>query len=261
MDDKILAQSGIVVLTFSKGVQDLDIIALIPPMGASLLACVVEDLVICSEDAIFLACAARSLGPPIRFGDLIVPAFSIGLDGTSIHNGNTSGQAQTDPNVVETLAIICREQGARAYGGRNASCEALYRITSEMVAGFREHGFISMENGEASTLLAMARMFGFLGSVLFQPYIDLTQGWNPILLREESYRSISRLQAEVVLEAGIRLKGQGMFYQIPQTIFCAEAKLFLWSLLALGGKHGNTSIDQSQAGCDRPGGATLGKNH
>jgi uridine phosphorylase len=211
VDDKILALSGIVVLTFSKGVQDLDIIALIPPMGASLLACVVEDLVVCGVDAIFLACAAWSLGPPIRFGDLIFPAFSIGLDGTSIHNSNTSGQAQTDPNVIETLATIYRQQGARAYVGSNALCEALYRIISAMVAGFRQHDCISMENGEASTLLAMARMLGFLGSVLFQPYIDLTQGWNPIPLREESYRSICRLQAEVVLEAGIRLKGQGMF--------------------------------------------------
>jgi hypothetical protein len=69
VDDTTLALSGIVVLTFSKGVQDLDIIALIPPMGASLLACVVENLVVCGVDAIFLACAAWSLGPPIRFND------------------------------------------------------------------------------------------------------------------------------------------------------------------------------------------------
>jgi uridine phosphorylase len=114
-----LALSGIAVLTFSRGVMDrldelcgladvswissahhpyaaahlvrsaeyqgLGITALVLPMGASPLSCIVEDLAICGVEAVFLVCAAWSLGPPVQFGDLILPTSSVGRDGTSIH--------------------------------------------------------------------------------------------------------------------------------------------------------------------------------
>ncbi len=190
--------------------QRLNVMALVPPMGASPLACIVEDLVACGVRAIFLACAAWSLGPPVRFGDLIVPAFSIGPDGTSIHYGNTTGHVSADPVMVEALTAACRELGATTHVGGNACGEALYRITPQMAEGFRQRGCLSMENGEASTLLAMAQTLGVHGGVLFQPYIDLAEGWNPTRLGEESYRVTCRLQAEVVLKASDWLSRQGL---------------------------------------------------
>jgi uridine phosphorylase len=249
LDDERLALDGIAVLTFSRGVmerleelcgladakwlsplhhpyaashvtkrgtfQGLDVIALVPPMGASPLACVVEDLVACGAQAIFLVCAAWSLGPPVQFGDLIVPAFSAGPDGTSLHYGNTAGYVAAGPAIVEALAAAGRAQGATVHMGGNGSCEALYRITPEMVADFRARGCLCMENGEANTLLAMARTLGVLGGVLFQPYIELAQGWDPARLREERYRATCRLQAEVVLEASLRLERQGLLERKP----------------------------------------------
>jgi uridine phosphorylase len=137
VDDDILHLGGIAVLTFSKAVVDrmeeicdaedaewlspshhpyaaprivkrgvfdgLSITVLVPPMGASPLSCVVEDLVACGIEAIFLVCAAWSLGPPVQFGDLIVPTFSVGQDGTSIHYGNSYGEVHTAPEVVHAL--------------------------------------------------------------------------------------------------------------------------------------------------------------
>jgi uridine phosphorylase len=182
-----------------------DIAVLVPPMGASPLACIVEDLAACGVQAIFLVCAAWSLGPPLQFGDLIVPAFSVGPDGTSFHYGNTSGHVSADPAVVEALAAACRERGATVHVGGNATCEAMYRITSEMVKDFRTRGCLCMDNGEASTLFALARSLNIRGGVLFQPYIELARGWNPVWLRDERYRDACRLQAEVVLEASARL--------------------------------------------------------
>ena len=189
--------------------EGIDITVLVPPMGASPLACIMEDLAACGVQAIFLVCAAWSLGPPIQFGDLIVPAFSIGPDGTSIHYGNTSGQVHADPVVVEVLAAACRERGATVHVGGNASCEALYRITPQMAEDFRERGCLCMENGEASTLFAVTRTLGVLGGVLFQPYIELAQGWDPARL-DEVYRTTCHLQAEVVLEAGVQFARQGL---------------------------------------------------
>ncbi len=126
LGDGELKLGGVAVLTFSKAVVDwlqalcgledtawitpyhhpyaaaeivkrgafegIDVTVLVPPMGASPLACIVEDLVACGVQAIFLVCAAWSLGSPVQFGDLIVPAFSVGPDGTSIHYGNTSAK-------------------------------------------------------------------------------------------------------------------------------------------------------------------------
>jgi len=243
LEDDRLSLSGMAVLTFSKSVVDrleelcglediawlgpehhpyaaaqvvkrgafegMEVTALVPPMGSSPLACMVEDLVACGVGAVFLVCAAWSLGPPIHFGDLIVPAFSVGHDGTSIHYGNRQGETHAMLRVVDALTEACRILDARHHVGGNGSCEALYRITPHMADAFRRRGCLCMDNGEASTLFALARTLNLLGGVLFQPYIELAQGWDPAWLRDARYRDACRLQAEVVLRAGIRLGREG----------------------------------------------------
>jgi uridine phosphorylase len=184
--------------------QGRDVIVLVPPMGASPLACILEDLIACGIQVVFLVCAAWSLGPPVEFGDLIIPIFSRGIDATSIYYGNKCGYISADPQVVEALVMASNQRGPKVHIGGNASCEALYRITPQMVAERRLQGCLCMENGEASTVFAVSRELGILGGVLFQPYIDLTKGWNPALL-DERYHAVSRIQAEIVLDAGIDL--------------------------------------------------------
>jgi uridine phosphorylase len=244
LGDKALRLSGIAVLTFSKatverletlcGLQDaawlgpqhhpyaaahivkqgsfegLDVTVLVPPMGSSPLACIVEDLAACGVQAVFLVCAAWSLGPPLHFGDLIVPSISLGRDGTSIHYGNEQGAAHASSAVVDALATACRERGIRHHVGGNATCEALYRITPQMAEDFRQDGCLCMDNGEASTLFAMAGALNLVGGVLFQPYIELAAGWDPARLGDERYRDACRLQAEIVLQASVRLRQQGL---------------------------------------------------
>ena len=190
--------------------QGLGVTAIVPPMGASPLACIVEDLVACGVETVFLVCAAWSLGPPVQFGDLILPTFSVGRDGTSIHYGNPSGRVFADAKVVEALMTACRGQGVVAQAGGNVTCEALYRITPQAVREARQQGCLTMDNGEASTLLAMSRILGIRGGVIFQPYIELERGWDPALLRGTAYRDTCRLQAEVALEAAVRLADQGL---------------------------------------------------
>jgi uridine phosphorylase len=240
LGDEELRMAGVAVLTFSKVVVDrleelcaledaawlsphhhpyaaphavkrgafhgLGVAVLVPPMGASPLACIIEDLVACGVEAVFLVCAAWSLGPPVRFGDLIVPTFSVGPDGTSIHYGNDAGEVHAAPEVVDALVEACLSLGARCHVGGNGTCEALYRITPQMTEGFRERGCLCMDNGEASVVLATAQTLGVGGGALFQPYIELERGWDPTLLRDERYRAACRLQAEVVLEASVRLR-------------------------------------------------------
>jgi len=243
LTDRDLRLSGIAVLTFGRGVverlvercgladaqwlgphvhpysapqvtkrgsyEGLDVIVLVPPMGASPLACTVEDLIACGVRAVFLACASWSLGPPVQFGDLIVPSFAGGPDGTSIHYRNTGDRIVADPAVVSALSAAAREHEAPVHIGGNASCEALYRITEPMVGSFRKQGCLSMENGEAATLFAVCRSLGVLGGAIFQPYIDLAQGWDPSRLNDV-YQATCRLQADVVLDAALRLHDVGL---------------------------------------------------
>ena len=192
-----------------KGIYEgFGVAALVPPMGASPLSCVIEDLVACGVKCVYLACACWSLGEPVQFGDMIVPEFSVGRDGTSIHYGNRSDCIEGYTSVVNALAEAARERGATVHVGGNASCEALYRISSEMAEGFRKQGCLCVENGEASTVFAVCKTLGIRGGVLFQPYIDLTQGWNPDAL-DERYGETGKLQGEVLLDASVRLREQG----------------------------------------------------
>jgi uridine phosphorylase len=243
LEDDQLALSGAAILTFSKVVmdrlqercelktvqwisskhhpynaatmvmrgqyQELGIIAIVPAMGASPLSCIIEDLIACGVRAIFLACAAWSLGPPVEFGNLIVPEFSIGQDGTSLHYGNSTGHITAKQSVVEALVAACHAQEVKVHIGGNATCEALYRITPRMVTDFRKRGCLCMENGEASTVLTMSHVLGFIGGVLFQPYIDLQDGWNPTRI-DARYHTTCIVQADVVLDASLRLKEQGL---------------------------------------------------
>jgi len=185
--------------------EGLDVIVLVPPMGASPMACTIEDLVACGVRVVFLVCAAWSLGPPLRFGEFVVPSFVVGPDGTSIHYGNDEGYVEADAAVISALADAGRGHGAVVHVGGNASCEALYRITPEAIASFRSRGCLTMENGEAATLSSVCRSLGALGGALFQPYLDLTRGWEPSRL-DVAYRETGRLQADVVLEAALRLR-------------------------------------------------------
>lgn len=190
--------------------RELGIAVLVPPMGASPLACIVEDLAACGVRAVFLVCAAWSLGAPVEPGDLIVPSFSVGLDGTSLHYGNQGGLVRDQQTVVDALSQACQALGIRYHVGGNGTCEALYRIDADMVAGFRRRGCLCMENGEANVVFAAAQALGILGGVLFQPYIELQRGWEPAYLQDERYRAGCRRQADVVLEAAVQLRDTGV---------------------------------------------------
>ena len=84
----------------------------------------------------------------------------------------------------------------------------MYRITPEMADSLRHRGCLSMENGEAAVVFAVCRALGIPGGVIFHPYIDLTEGWNPQRL-DDAYQGTCRLQAAIVLDAGHRLRRAG----------------------------------------------------
>jgi uridine phosphorylase len=179
--------------------------AFVPPMGPSTLASFCEELIHYGARIIFLLCASWGLGSPyLDEGEIHLPSFAVGMDGTSPHYGNDAWRVEAEPRAFRALAAALDELGAVWKEGGVGSCEAFYRITPSMAEEFREQGCLSMENGETAALYALARAHDIPIGVLLQPYIDLQEGWS-LSYMGEKYRDTGGLQARAAIAASMKL--------------------------------------------------------
>ena len=173
----------------------------VPPMGASTITSFCEELIHYGARVIFLLCASWGLGREyLAKGEIHLPSFAVGIDGTSPHYGNTAGRVEAEPRARDALAAALDQVGAAWKEGGVGSCEAFYRITPALADGFRQQGCLSMENGETAALFALARAHEIPIGVLLQPYIDLEQGWS-LSFMGERYSETGRLQARAAVVA------------------------------------------------------------
>ncbi|MFW9914929.1 MAG: hypothetical protein ACFFGZ_04895 [Candidatus Thorarchaeota archaeon] len=174
-----------------------------PQMGSSQFAVQLEDLITCGVEAIFLLCGAWALGST-RMGDIVIPTVCVGLDGTSPYyypEDSHAPEFYVDPDVVRALADGLEKTGFLDYTvGKNASCEAFYRITKLLRADFENQGCLIMENGEANTLLAIAQSKGVLAGILFFAYLTLNE---PFEVPEEPVRAKMRKAGQAEAEAAL----------------------------------------------------------
>jgi uridine phosphorylase len=173
----------------------------VPPMGASPLAAFCEELVSVGARRIFLLCASWSLGETfLKKGQIHLPSFAIGFDGTSCHYGNDKFMSSAESVTFDALKEVLERSGADWRVGGVGCCEALYRITAEMVADYRRKGCLSMENGEVAVLYCLAKLRKIEVGVLLQPYLDLEHGLDPSYM-DDKYEATCRIQAHIALEA------------------------------------------------------------
>lgn len=179
----------------------VEVALIVPPMGASPIVALCEELIYFGTKSIFLLCASWSLGKDyLKRGDIHIPSFGIGLDGTSPHYGNRSGKAESEPRTYQALLDALEKQDVSYKVGGVGTCEAIYRITQDMLQNYRELGCLSMDNGETAALYSLAQVSKAKIGVLLQPYIDLTEGWQVSYL-DDDYRNTCRIQAKVALQA------------------------------------------------------------
>jgi uridine phosphorylase len=178
-----------------------DVAVFIPNVGASTLVCLCEELILYGARTLFLLCASWGLGQAyLDEGQIHLPSFAIGMDGTSPHYGNSDWRAEAEPRAFKALATALDKVGAVWKEGGVGCCEALYRITPQLAEAFRQQGCLSIENGEVAALYSLARERDIPIGVLLQPYIDLEQGWRISFMGEE-YSETGRLQAQAAIEA------------------------------------------------------------
>jgi uridine phosphorylase len=180
---------------------NVEICIFIPPMGASSIAAFSEDCIHFGARIIFLLCGSWSLGEDyLAKGQIHLPQFAIGMDGTSYHYGNTEYRIDAEQGAYNALLSSLKNCNCNWKTGGVGSFEAIYQISKPIIDNFRKDGCISMENGEAASLFAVAKKTGITLGILLQPYIDLEKGWK-IDYMDEVYKKTCASQAKVALNA------------------------------------------------------------
>jgi uridine phosphorylase len=180
---------------------DHGVCVFVPPMGASPIAAFCEELVCLGANTIFLLCASWGLGEKyLKKGQIHLPSFAVGHDGTSFHYGPGEIKVRAEPKSFNALSCALDKLGADWKQGGVGCCEAFYRITPKMVNDYRKQGCLSMENGEVAVLYSLAKVYKINVGVLLQPYIDLEHGWDPSFM-DDTYKVACHLQAHVAIEA------------------------------------------------------------
>lgn len=178
-----------------------DIGVFIPPMGASPLIAFCEELIYFGAEAIFLLCASWGLGEDyLSQGQIHLPNFAIGFDGTSSYYGNEDWDVKCETTGFTALKTALDKFNFDYKVGGVGCCEAIYRISSELVNVYRTSGCLSIENGEVASLYSLAHVRNISTGVLLQPYIDLAKGWE-LSYMGKTYHTTCKLQAKTAIEA------------------------------------------------------------
>jgi uridine phosphorylase len=180
---------------------------MVPPMGASPLVALCEELVYFGAEVLMLVCASWGLGESyLKKGMIHIPSFSVGLNGTSSHYGSKNLRVKSEGRAFSALSDALEGLEVEWKSGGVGCCEAIYRITKGMCESFRGMGCLSIENGETAALYSLARQLSIPIGVLLQPYIDLNAGWSVSYL-DQTYKQSGRFQAQAALGAIQQLRG------------------------------------------------------
>ncbi|TFG13217.1 hypothetical protein EU537_06965 [Candidatus Thorarchaeota archaeon] len=174
---------------------------IIPQMGASVITALAEELIYFGAKVILLVCASWSLGAEyLAPGEIHVPSFAVGVDGTSSWYGKDSSKIDAPLSPINALRESLKKLDQSWKTGGVASHEAVYRISKHDIEHFRSRGCLSMENGEAAALFSLGHQKSIPLGVLLQPYIDLIEGWSLDYIGE-LYAQAGQNQAVAALDA------------------------------------------------------------
>jgi len=179
---------------------------IVPQMGASAITALCEELIYFGAKAILLMCGSWSLGVEyLAPGEIHVPSFAFGVDGTSPWYGKQSPNIDAPRSPLKVLRESLEKLGQSWKTGGVASHEAIYRISKDDVERFRRKGCLSMENGETAALFSLAHQKSIPIGVLLQPYLDLIEGWS-LEYMGDLYEQAGENQAIAALDALEKLK-------------------------------------------------------
>lgn len=185
--------------------QEILITVVIPPMGASPISSIAEDLINCGAKTILLVCGSWGIGENVKLLDYIIPTHGLGLDGTSIHYGREKDE-ETALNeiVVEALIDETKKRTDNYHIGKNFCKEAFYQINKEEIYDIRKKGCISIENGELNVLATICNQYNIKFGAIFYSYYNPLEGWK-IPWSDDKYKKCVQLEGDIALGTFIKL--------------------------------------------------------
>ena len=179
----------------------ISISAIMPPMGASPIASVAEDLIICGAKSLLLICGAWGIAKNVNLLDFLIPTHAIGPDSTSIYyNRQPNESSVLNEDVVNIIRSETEKRTTHYHIGKNYSVEAFYRIELKKVLDLQNKGFISMENGELNILATICNQKQKKLGAIFYNYYNPTEKWTIPWLKDE-YKRCVELEGEIALES------------------------------------------------------------
>ncbi|MFX0034551.1 MAG: hypothetical protein ACFE9I_02785 [Candidatus Hermodarchaeota archaeon] len=185
--------------------KEIPITVLIPPMGASPIASIAEDLIFCGAKTIFLVCGSWGMGENVKLLDYLIPTHGLGIDGTSIHYGRKQDEEiELDKQVINIFIEETKKRTVDYHIGKNYCKEAFYQIKRQEIYELQKKGCISMENGELNVLGTICKQNNVNFGAFFYSYYNPLNRWK-IPWREEEYKECVSLEGEIALAALSRL--------------------------------------------------------
>jgi len=187
--------------------ENIPLTVIVPPMGASTMASVAEDLIFCGAKVILLVCGSWGIGEKVELLDYIIPTHSLGSDGTSIHYGRKlNEEIEINKEIVNIFIEETKKRNENYHIGKNFCKEAFYRINKSEILELQKKGFISMENGEVNVLATICKQNQIKFGVIFYSYYNPLEGWK-ISWKEDRYKYCVELEGEIALTTILRING------------------------------------------------------
>jgi len=185
--------------------KEINITVIIPPMGASPMASIAEDLIFCGAKRILLVCGSWGIGDKVNLLDYLIPTYALGVDGTTLHYGRNQGEeTELDKEVTDTFIEEIKKKTQNYHIGKNFCKEAFYQIKKEEIYELQKKGCISIENGELNVLSTICNQNDVKFGAIFYSYYNPLDGWI-IPWMEERYKDCVSLECEIALATMLRL--------------------------------------------------------
>ncbi len=185
--------------------EHIPLTVIVPPMGASTMASVAEDLIFCGSKVILLVCGSWGIGEKVELLDYIIPTHGLGPDGTSIHYGRKlNEEIELNKEIVNIFIEETKNRTKNYHIGKNYCKEAFYKINKTEILEMQQKGCISMENGEVNVLSTICKQNQIKFGVIFYSYYNPLEGWN-ISWKEENYKDCVELEGDIALATMLRI--------------------------------------------------------
>ncbi len=185
--------------------KDIPITVLIPPMGASPIASIAEDLIFCGAKTILLVCGSWGIGEKVKLLDYLIPTHGLGIDGTSIHYGRKQDEEiELNKQIIDIFIEETKKRTDEYHIGKNYCKEAFYQIKRQEIYELQKKGCISIENGELNVLGTICDQNDVKFGAFFYSYYNPLDGWK-VSWKEDQYKECVNLEGEIALATLSRL--------------------------------------------------------